>query len=237
MDRDRFRGAVLGLAVGDALGTTVEFKAPGTFPPVTDMVGGGPFGLPAGAGTDDTSMALCLAESLVDVGGFDPADQLRLESVLLPRSPRRPSLLRSLRELFWRTTRSTLGRLRRLGLADGTRAEYSYLASLERRHLDRDYLHRPQLLVEKLHNGAQLGQDFVGEKNEPKVPPLEIARRRAPQLVGIHALAEPSLQLLAGGIAVLTLEFRPELARLEEAGIRRVIQHLRNHLAARTCVR
>ncbi|MGI8621934.1 MAG: ADP-ribosylglycohydrolase family protein, partial [Solirubrobacteraceae bacterium] len=42
LDRDRFRGAMLGLAVGDAIGTTVEFKPPGTFPPVTDMVGGGP---------------------------------------------------------------------------------------------------------------------------------------------------------------------------------------------------
>src|SRR4051812_2097603 len=40
------------------------------------MVGGGPFGLPAGAWTDDTSMALCLAESLVERGGFDPVDQL-----------------------------------------------------------------------------------------------------------------------------------------------------------------
>lgn len=75
--RDRFRGALLGLAVGDAVGTTVEFKAPGTFSEVTDMVGGGPFGLPAGAWTDDTSMALCLAESLVKRQGFDPVDQLR----------------------------------------------------------------------------------------------------------------------------------------------------------------
>jgi ADP-ribosyl-[dinitrogen reductase] hydrolase len=75
--RDRFRGALLGLAVGDAVGTTVEFRAPGTFEPVTDMVGGGPFGLPAGAWTDDTSMAMCLAESLVECGGFDPMDQLR----------------------------------------------------------------------------------------------------------------------------------------------------------------
>jgi ADP-ribosyl-[dinitrogen reductase] hydrolase len=74
--RDRFRGALLGLAVGDAVGTTVEFKAPGTFARVTDMVGGGPFALPAGAWTDDTSMALCLAESLVKCGGFDPVDQL-----------------------------------------------------------------------------------------------------------------------------------------------------------------
>jgi hypothetical protein len=40
---DRYRGALLGLAVGDALGTTLEFKAPGTFKPITDMIGGGPF--------------------------------------------------------------------------------------------------------------------------------------------------------------------------------------------------
>ena len=77
MERDRFRGALVGLAAGDALGTTVEFKPPGTFPPVTDIAGGGPFGLPAGAWTDDTSMALCLAESLVECGGFDAVDQLR----------------------------------------------------------------------------------------------------------------------------------------------------------------
>lgn len=76
LDRDRFRGALLGLAVGDAVGTTVEFKPPGTFDRVTDMVGGGPFGLPRGAWTDDTSMALCLAESLIERRGFDPVDQL-----------------------------------------------------------------------------------------------------------------------------------------------------------------
>src|SRR4051794_11593665 len=76
MELDHFRGALLGLAVGDAVGTTVEFQPPGTFAPVTDMVGGGPFQLPAGAWTDDTSMALCLAESLVECGGFDPVDQL-----------------------------------------------------------------------------------------------------------------------------------------------------------------
>ncbi|WP_354699023.1 ADP-ribosylglycohydrolase [Paraconexibacter sp. AEG42_29] len=75
--RNRFRGALLGLAAGDAVGTTVEFKPRGTFPPVTDMVGGGPFSLPVGAWTDDTSMALCLAESLVECQGFDPVDQLQ----------------------------------------------------------------------------------------------------------------------------------------------------------------
>ena len=41
----RYQGSLLGLEVGDAVGTTVEFMRPDSFPPVTDMVGGGPFGL------------------------------------------------------------------------------------------------------------------------------------------------------------------------------------------------
>ena len=73
---DRYRGCLLGLACGDAVGTTVEFKAPGSFPKVIDMTGGGPFGLKPGQWTDDTSMALCLAESLIECGGFDPRDQM-----------------------------------------------------------------------------------------------------------------------------------------------------------------
>jgi ADP-ribosyl-[dinitrogen reductase] hydrolase len=77
IDPDRIRGAFLGLAIGDAVGTTLEFRAPGSFEPIDDMLGGGPFDLPAGAWTDDTSMAACLAESLVETGGFDPADQLQ----------------------------------------------------------------------------------------------------------------------------------------------------------------
>jgi ADP-ribosyl-[dinitrogen reductase] hydrolase len=76
-ERDRYRGCLVGLAVGDALGTTVEFKPPGSFPPVVDMVGGGHFSLQPGQWTDDTSMALCLAESLLECGGFDPRDQLQ----------------------------------------------------------------------------------------------------------------------------------------------------------------
>ncbi len=43
--RDRYRGSLLGLAAGDAVGTTLEFRAPGTFTPIHDMVGGGPFHL------------------------------------------------------------------------------------------------------------------------------------------------------------------------------------------------
>jgi ADP-ribosyl-[dinitrogen reductase] hydrolase len=70
------RAPLLGLAVGDAVGTSVEFRARGTFPPVTDMGGGGPFGLKPGQWTDDTSMALCLAASLCERNGFDPRDQM-----------------------------------------------------------------------------------------------------------------------------------------------------------------
>lgn len=73
---DRFRGTLIGLAVGDTLGMPVEFMPPGTFEPVTDMRGGGSFHLKPGEWTDDTSTALCLAESLVEKGGFDPVDQL-----------------------------------------------------------------------------------------------------------------------------------------------------------------
>ena len=75
--RDRFRGCLLGLAAGDALGTTLEFKSPGSFEPIDDMVGGGPHRLQPGQWTDDTSMALCLATSLVECGGFDATDQMQ----------------------------------------------------------------------------------------------------------------------------------------------------------------
>ena len=75
--RDRAIGALVGLAVGDAVGTTLEFKRPGSFTPIVDMVGGGPFALEAGQWTDDTSMAMCLAESILDSDDLDPADQLR----------------------------------------------------------------------------------------------------------------------------------------------------------------
>jgi ADP-ribosyl-[dinitrogen reductase] hydrolase len=74
--QDRYRGCLIGLAVGDAVGTTLEFRKPGTFAPISDMVGGGPFGLRPGYWTDDTSMALCLAESLITHRGMNHRDQM-----------------------------------------------------------------------------------------------------------------------------------------------------------------
>lgn len=65
---------MLGLAIGDAMGAPVEFQPAGTFPPVTEYREGGVFNLPEGFWTDDTSMALCLADSLLEVGGYDSFD-------------------------------------------------------------------------------------------------------------------------------------------------------------------
>jgi len=74
--QEKYQGAMMGLAVGDALGVPAEFKPRGSFPKVTEMIGGGPFQLNPGEWTDDTTMALILAKSLVDYGGFNPADQM-----------------------------------------------------------------------------------------------------------------------------------------------------------------
>jgi len=73
---DRAVGALLGLAIGDAIGTTLEFRARDTYEALTDMVGGGPFGLKAGEWTDDTAMALALSDSLEAHEDLDEQDLL-----------------------------------------------------------------------------------------------------------------------------------------------------------------
>jgi ADP-ribosyl-[dinitrogen reductase] hydrolase len=70
--RDRALGAFIGLAVGDAVGTTVEFKEVGEFEPLNDMIGGGVFRLKPGEWTDDTSMALCLADNIIAYDRINP---------------------------------------------------------------------------------------------------------------------------------------------------------------------
>nr|WP_314489680.1 ADP-ribosylarginine hydrolase Tri1 [uncultured Pseudomonas sp.] len=69
---DRAQGALLGLAIADAVGTTLEFQ-PRDRGHVQDMVGGGPFQLKPGEWTDDTSMALALADTYLSQGRFDYA--------------------------------------------------------------------------------------------------------------------------------------------------------------------
>ncbi len=75
--RARYLGTVLGLACGDAMGSTLQFRRPGQFTPIADLLGGGHWQLPRGAWTDETAMSLCLAESLLATDDFDAADQCR----------------------------------------------------------------------------------------------------------------------------------------------------------------
>lgn len=74
--RSRFQGALVGLAVGEALAAPAVYGRPGSFATVRDLIGGGPHDLPRGAWGDDTAMTLCVARSLVGTGGCDPDDQL-----------------------------------------------------------------------------------------------------------------------------------------------------------------
>jgi ADP-ribosyl-[dinitrogen reductase] hydrolase len=78
MDEDSASGLLLGLACGDALGRPVEFRSAAqikvTHGQVTEMLGNGTHSKPAGTITDDTELALCIAHSLIECHGFDPAD-------------------------------------------------------------------------------------------------------------------------------------------------------------------
>ncbi len=75
MDKlDKIKGCLVGLAIGDALGVHLEFTKPGTFTPITNYTDGNPYNIPKGYWTDDTSMALCMADSLIEKNGFDAED-------------------------------------------------------------------------------------------------------------------------------------------------------------------
>ncbi len=73
---ERYRACLFGLAIGDALGAPLAYMEAGTFSPLDDMVGGGVFKLKPGDFSDNTSMALCLAESLIESRGFNAVDQM-----------------------------------------------------------------------------------------------------------------------------------------------------------------
>ena len=77
VQRDRACGALLATAAGDALGAGYEFNLPMPADAAVDMIGGGLGSFERGEWTDDTSMALCLASSLTELGRFDPADQMK----------------------------------------------------------------------------------------------------------------------------------------------------------------
>ena len=76
-DYNAMLGSFVGIAIGDAMGAPVEFKARGSFPKITDFRAGGLYNVCEGEWTDDTAMALCLSESLTNYRGFNLDDQKR----------------------------------------------------------------------------------------------------------------------------------------------------------------
>ena len=84
-------GGILGFAVGDALGVSVEFQSRAQLrkTPVTGMRSGGTHGQPAGTWSDDTSMTLCTIDSLTE-RGVDYTDQMRRFSLWLNRGAYTP---------------------------------------------------------------------------------------------------------------------------------------------------
>ncbi len=94
--RERFRGTLLGLAVGDALGAPAEFLSADQvverWGVLTEMVGGGCYGVQPGETTDATEMMLCLAESLVESTSFRPDDIMRRYLAWFDAQPRDVSL-------------------------------------------------------------------------------------------------------------------------------------------------
>lgn len=76
MTQSKAVASFLGLAIGDALGAPVEFKEPGEFEPVTGYRHSYVWNIPPGYWTDDTSMAICLAESILDRNTVDATDLL-----------------------------------------------------------------------------------------------------------------------------------------------------------------
>jgi ADP-ribosyl-[dinitrogen reductase] hydrolase len=94
--RDRFRGALLGLAAGEALGAPAEFltaeQVVEKYGVITEMIGGGVYDVAPGEITDATEMMLCLAGSLADNGGFEPEDIMERYGAWLESQPIHVSL-------------------------------------------------------------------------------------------------------------------------------------------------
>ncbi|RPI30888.1 MAG: hypothetical protein EHM52_02615 [Actinomycetota bacterium] len=94
--RDRFRGVLLGVAAGDALGAPAEFlsaeQVVERYGVITEMIGGGCHEVEPGETTDATEMMLCLAESLAETGDFDPEDVMDRYRAWFESAPRDVSL-------------------------------------------------------------------------------------------------------------------------------------------------
>jgi ADP-ribosyl-[dinitrogen reductase] hydrolase len=178
--RGRFQGALLGLAAGDAVAAATQYRRPGRFTPVGDMIGGGPFDLPRGGWSDDTAMALCLAESLLEREGFDARDQVA-------------------RYRRWQTEGYLSATGQCVGITAGT-ARALALARWRRQPFSGS--HDPEALdAETLSRVAPVAMYFFARGRAAGEPAAEAARTtsQAPRVLGAcRALGEALQAALAG---------------------------------------
>lgn len=210
--RERFRGALLGLACGDALAAATQRRRPGSFPPVEDIAGGGPFELPRGAWSDDTAMALCLAESLVEQGGFDARDQV--QRYLLWQQQGRLSAT-------GRCLGITPGVARALAAAQWRRQLYS--GSHDPKQLDPEPLARVAPVVMYFHGSAAEAVRLAGESarttcQAPAV--IEACRLFGAMLHAALAGADKAAILAPEAALWEALPPRPRLAELARGSYR-----------------
>ena len=191
--RERFLGSLLGLATGDALAAATQYRRPKSFPNVGDLLGGGPFDLPRGAWSDDTAMALCLAESLAEKEQFDPRDQLQ-------------RYVRWQREGYLSATGQCLGITASTAraLALGQRRRQPYSGSHDPTQLDPEPLSRVAPAV--LFNFADAGQAIQAGGDQARVTcqaPLVVdACRLLAALVHRALRGEPRAPLLKSSPAL-----------------------------------
>lgn len=76
MLKDRQKGSFFGLIIGDAMGAPYEFKESQTFEVTKEYNRGGWLSVKKGEWTDDSTMALCVSESLIEKKLNDIEDQV-----------------------------------------------------------------------------------------------------------------------------------------------------------------
>jgi ADP-ribosyl-[dinitrogen reductase] hydrolase len=209
--RGRFQGAMLGLALGDAIAAATQYKKPGRFTPVGDLLGGGPFDLPRGGWSDETAMALLMAESLIDREGFDPADQM-----VRYRRWQQEGYLSATGQCLGITG----GTARALALSQWRRQAFS--GAHDPQAQEADALARVPPVVMYFFADAQVAQSFAAEaaRTTCQAPPvLEACRALA---AGLHAAL--SGQPKAACIAALRRQLPPASGGKAAAALAAVLE-------------
>jgi ADP-ribosylglycohydrolase len=205
--RGRFLGSLVGLAVGDAVAAATQYRRPGRFAPVGDMLGGGPFDLPRGAWSDDTAMALCLADSLLERNGFDVRDQME-------RYHRWQS--QGYLSATGQCVGITAGTARALALALWRRQPFS--GSHDPHAQDPEALSRiaPVVMYFFADEPAAIGQAAESARATCQVPAVLAACRTLAQALHVALLGQPREVILAQAPAVLA-----QSAAVAQSGARR----------------